>query len=220
MQTRSLSICTALLKRQLCSSSQFIKAEDRRSAQVTLLELSQKFEAAGVSEPSLSAQLLVGEVLGITNLDLLPKVIEHSHLTANDMKRLETMTNCRLARMPMQYILGYWEFRQIKLKMRPPVFIPRPETEELVGYVLDHLNLLNNIDVIQLLEIGCGSGAISLSLMREHDSSSNALNILAVDQSNCACRLTVENATQLELLFPDAGDSVKEKYTTGIKQIF
>ena len=207
MQTRSLSICTALLKRQMCSSSKFIKAEDRRSAQVTLLELSQKFESSGVSEPSLSAQLLVGEVLGITNLDLLPKVIEHSHLTANDMKRLETMTNCRLARMPIQYVLGYWEFRQIKLRMRPPVFIPRPETEELVKYVLDHLNLLNNMDVIQLLEIGCGSGAISLSLMKEYKSQFNNIKILAVDQSASACRLTLENAANLQLLNTSDSDA-------------
>lgn len=36
-------------------------------------------------------------------------------------------------RVPVQYIIGEWDFRDLVLKMRPPVFIPRPETE--VGFV-------------------------------------------------------------------------------------
>ena len=40
-----------------------------------------------------------------------------------------------------QYILGNWDFINLKLTLRPPVFIPRPETEQLVGLVLDHLKV-------------------------------------------------------------------------------
>lgn len=66
--------------------------------------------------------------------------------------------------MPVQYIVGEWDFRDVNLIMRPPVFIPRPETELLVDHVLKELE--ENKDVKEVLEICCGSGAISLSLLK------------------------------------------------------
>jgi len=39
------------------------------------------------------------------------------------------MTTQRLKRMPIQYIVGEWDFHNINIKLAPPVFIPRPETE-------------------------------------------------------------------------------------------
>jgi len=138
------------------------------SAQNILSELSETFKLADISEPSLSAELLVGEVLGVTNLDKLPQLVEHSQLNLQQSEELTRMAQCRLAQMPIQYILGYWDFRNIRLKMRPPVFIPRSETEELVGIVLNHLKRYCDKEIIHALEIGCGSGAISLSLLDEH----------------------------------------------------
>lgn len=66
-------------------------------------------------------------------------------------------------RMPVQYIIGEWDFRDITVKLVPPIFIPRPETEILVDFVLKRLNSLQ-LDSCEILEIGCGSGAISLAL--------------------------------------------------------
>lgn len=65
--------------------------------------------------------------------------------------------------MPLEYIIGEWEFRDITLKLVPPVFVPWPETLLMVDFVLERLKALQaeNCDI---LEIGCGSGAISLSL--------------------------------------------------------
>lgn len=65
--------------------------------------------------------------------------------------------------MPVQYIIGEWDFRDITLKLVPPVFIPRPETEMLVHYVLKALNSNENKGS-EILEVGCGSGAISLAV--------------------------------------------------------
>ena len=217
MHIRTLSFLSTNVSRRYMSIHSFTISGDGISGQEILHKLCEKFKSAGVSEPSMSAQLLVGEVIGITNLDVLPQVIEHSRLTSQQSERLERMTQCRLARMPVQYILGYWDFRHIRLKTMPPVFIPRSETEELVGHVLDHIKLLHDVDNIQLLEIGCGSGAISLSLMREHDTKYNFLNILAIDQSRSACSLTLENAIKLQLLPPNLqelpnGNSFTGKY--------
>uniref|UniRef100_A0A8C1GPM3 HemK methyltransferase family member 1 n=1 Tax=Cyprinus carpio TaxID=7962 RepID=A0A8C1GPM3_CYPCA len=82
-----------------------------------------------------------------------------------------------LTRMPVQYVIEEWDFRDLTLKTKPPVVIPRPETEELVSLV------------------GCGSGAISLSLLR----SIPQLRVFALDQSQTAVCLTMENANRLGL---------------------
>lgn len=66
-------------------------------------------------------------------------------------------------RMPVQYIIGEWDFRDITLKLVPPIFIPRPETEIIVDIILKRLSGLHD-DNHEILEIGCGSGAISLAL--------------------------------------------------------
>ena len=176
----------------------FTKLTPGVSAKDTLSKLSETFKSANVPEPVLSAELIIGEVFGIRNLDILPREIEESQLNIYQSEQLYKMAQCRLARMPIQYILGYWDFREIRLKMKPPVFIPRSETEELVGLVLKQLNCLNQSN-IEVLEIGCGTGAISLSLMKEFRTKSSSVNILAVDQSGSACNLTLENALELEL---------------------
>ncbi|XP_034633317.1 MTRF1L release factor glutamine methyltransferase isoform X2 [Trachemys scripta elegans] len=109
----------------------------------------------------------------------------------------------RLQRMPVQYVLGEWDFRELTLKMRPPVFIPRPETEELVSLVLEEeLQRSGSPAVIAghqcptvvphpvILEIGCGSGAIALSLLSKLPKS----RVIAVDKEEAAVNLTRENA--------------------------
>merc|ERR1712126_48287 len=184
-------------KAKLSSQISSTKTNSEQLAQSKISELSKVFESAGISEPQQSAELLVGEAFGVRNLDRLISVANHSCLSDRQSEKLTIMSQCRLANMPLQYILGYWDFRELRLKMRPPVFIPRPETEELVEIVLKHLTCFEDQKVINILEIGCGSGAISLSLLKEYASKSNHLKILAVDQSTSACNLTSENAAQI-----------------------
>lgn len=64
-------------------------------------------------------------------------------------------------RMPLQYVIKEWDFRDLQLIMRPPVFIPRPETEMLIDIVVECVPKFNSF-----LEVGCGSGAISLALLK------------------------------------------------------
>lgn len=69
--------------------------------------------------------------------------------------------------MPVQYIIGEWDFRDITLKIEPPIFIPRPETEILVDHLLKRINDLKN-KTCNVFEIGCGSGAIGLSILQSN----------------------------------------------------
>ncbi|XP_025030141.1 hemK methyltransferase family member 1-like [Python bivittatus] len=50
-------------------------------------------------------------------------------LSAKQQRQIQQLCAKRLRRMPVQYVLGEWDFRDLTLKMKPPVFIPRPETE-------------------------------------------------------------------------------------------
>ncbi|XP_045547822.1 MTRF1L release factor glutamine methyltransferase isoform X3 [Salmo salar] len=100
--------------------------------------------------------------------------------------------------MPVQYVIEEWDFRDLTLKMRPPVFIPRPETEELVGLVLTDLQMkqgtgLSEETSFRCLEVGCGSGAISLSLLK----SLPQLRAIALDKNKDAVDLTRENSHSL-----------------------
>eukprot|EP00096_Caligus_rogercresseyi_P013432 TRINITY_DN6079_c0_g1_i1.p1 TRINITY_DN6079_c0_g1~~TRINITY_DN6079_c0_g1_i1.p1 ORF type:complete len:309 (-),score=27.45 TRINITY_DN6079_c0_g1_i1:8-934(-) len=99
----------------------------------------------------------------------------------------ETLVTCRLSRMPLQYILKEWPFRGLNLSMRPPVFIPRPETEKIV-------EIASELKPKRVLEIGCGSGAISLALLTEIPSIEN---LFSIDRSQLAVDLTLENAERL-----------------------
>lgn len=93
------------------------------------------------------------------------KVSLDQKITLNEAQiaKFESLCECRVARMPIQYIIGQWEFRDMTLKMIPPVFIPRPETEELVELILMQVDANKPIS---FLELGCGSGAISLALLK------------------------------------------------------
>jgi len=174
-----------------------------RSVKAAMCGVTARLESARVPEPTVSAAYLIAKTLEMTNVQMLEENRaghQDLELTPDQEVRLDTFVQCRLSRMPVQYIMGDWDFRQLTLKMRPPVFIPRPETEELVGHVLKYLEETttrsgDENNVIHGLEVGCGSGAICLSLLREFQGGSTGLQLrmLAVDQSRQACLLTEEN---------------------------
>lgn len=95
-------------------------------------------------------------------------------LRDDEILLLKKMTDLRLERMPIQYIIGEWDFCDLTLKMShsPSVFIPRPETEELVqiaSEIIVSFNEGSRSQSMHCFEIGCGSGAISLGLLSKHD---------------------------------------------------
>ena len=118
---------------------------------------------------------------------MIAKVIESSKRPL-----LEAMRACRMSRMPVQYIVKTWDFREIRLAMKPPVFIPRPETEQLVSLVLEKCDFQSG-GKMRILEVGCGSGAVCLSLLKEAPNA-DGISVTAIDRSSHACALTMENA--------------------------
>lgn len=93
---------------------------------------------------------------------------------------------------PVQYILGETEFYGLNFKVNDNVLIPRPETEELVDWIIKD-NAAN--PAISILDIGTGSGCIAISLAKNLKNSS----VAAIDVSEGALRLARENAALNEV---------------------
>jgi len=89
---------------------------------------------------------------------------------------------------PVQYILGKTWFYGLELKLSPEVLIPRPETEELVKWVIDDYK--NLPAMFSILDIGTGSGCISISLKKYLPQS----EITGIDISKNALSMAVTNA--------------------------
>lgn len=150
-----------------------------------------KFEAKGISEPQMSAELIIAHVLGKKMIhEVSPNLLLKQHFVS----RIEDLCHQRLKRIPVQYIIGEWDFQDLILKMREPVFIPRPETEELADLVCDYIKS-EHLTCGKFLDIGCGSGAISLYILYKH----TQMTGVAVDKHTYACDLTLENANALGL---------------------
>jgi release factor glutamine methyltransferase len=113
-------------------------------------------------------------------LNPLQKVNEQNLLLA--LQKLKKGT-------PWQYILGYTFFKGLKLKVNNDVLIPRPETEELVEWII---NENKEITPVKILDIGTGSGAIAIALAKAFPEA----QIFAMDISPEALKIAKENAKE------------------------
>ena len=97
---------------------------------------------------------------------------------------------------PVQHVIGYSWFYGYKFLVSKDVLIPRPETEELVGYILQAID--NRFDCstnLKVADIGTGSGAIAISLKKEIDK----LDVSATDISKEAIEVAKQNASLNEV---------------------
>jgi release factor glutamine methyltransferase len=112
-------------------------------------------------------------------------------LLADELARFKQLVLRRLRREPVAYILGRREFWSLPLRITPDVLIPRPETETLVAEALRVLSPTDQ-EELRLLEIGTGSGAISIALAKELPKA----KITATDLSPKALSVAEENAAK------------------------
>tara|TARA_B100000965_G_scaffold272549_1_gene230608 strand:- start:331 stop:1176 length:846 start_codon:yes stop_codon:yes gene_type:complete len=161
----------------------------------TLLETLQSgtayLEKRGVDEPRLNMEHLTAKVLGCTRMDLylsFDRPLEESQLVP-----LRDMTKRRGDREPLQHILGNVEFMGKEFLSDKRALIPRPETEELVGILLDKYK--NKKGPSTICDVGCGSGVIGISLAFHWPES----KVEMIDLSDQALELTEENIQSLDI---------------------
>jgi len=160
----------------------------------TLLETLQGgtkyLEGRGVSDARLNMEHLVAKVLGCKRLDLY---LEFDRPMAEDeLAPLRELLRQRGERVPLQHLLGEVEFFGRTFKSDARALIPRPETEELVGMLLTRFRAKPPASVV---DVGCGSGVIGLSLAAEWLES----EVTLVDISRDALALARENAEAIGL---------------------
>ncbi|MGS2725887.1 peptide chain release factor N(5)-glutamine methyltransferase [Psychroserpens sp. BH13MA-6] len=91
---------------------------------------------------------------------------------------------------PIQYIIGVTDFYGLTFKVNTHTLIPRPETEELVSWILSDHKEHESADPLQIMDIGTGSGCIAITLAKKL---TNA-RVIAMDISEKALELSKENA--------------------------
>ncbi len=143
----------------------------------------------GVEEARLNMELMMAHVLGVGRMQLY--IDFDRPLSEDSITRLREFTIRRGKREPLQYILGSVEFCDLEFLVDPRVLIPRPETEELVYHLLKR----DWPEGARILDVGCGSGAIGLSLA--HHLASRNVHVTLVDISPDALALAKENARRL-----------------------
>ena len=149
----------------------------------------ERFKKEGLETPRLDAEVLLAETLGVNRVGLYTHYDQP--LQPDELARFKKLILRRLKREPIAYILEKREFWSLSFKVTPSVLIPRPETEILVAEALKTLAQLDGKE-ISILEIGTGSGAISVALARELP----AARVVATDLSAKALALAEENALQ------------------------
>lgn len=137
-----------------------------------------------VGEEAQALKFVFRELRGLSLTDLV--MILRKPVTAEDAELMEDIFQQLLQHKPAQYILGYADFADMRLKVDERVLIPRPETEELVQLILEE----NAGDGMAILDMCTGSGALALALKKNRPS----WQVSASDISQEAIDLAEENA--------------------------
>jgi len=142
----------------------------------TLIISVQILHSYNVDESTLSACHLLSHTLSVPWCDngfsLLLSCLEHKthplsfqYVSSSQLRTFSSLLIRRIQHEPIPYILSQWDFHSITISVRPPCLVPRPETEQLVESILDEMaQYVNDNTKIRILDVGCGSGVIGLTL--------------------------------------------------------
>jgi release factor glutamine methyltransferase len=144
----------------------------------------------GIEDARRNMQQLVAHQLGCTRMDLYLRFDQP--LAESELAPLRDLLKRRGDGVPLQHLLGSVHFHRRDFKTDARALIPRPETEELAEWLLKHAALPANPRV---LDMGCGSGVLGLTLAAELPGSQVTLADLSPD----ALALARENAALLEI---------------------
>ena len=157
----------------------------------TLQSGSGYLEDRGIDDARLNMEHIIAKVLGCERIDLYLSF--DRPMQENELEELRALLKRRGKREPLQHILGNVEFMGHDSICDSRALIPRPETEELVGMILNEFS--SSSEPNRVLDVGCGSGVIGISLALNWKDS----HLTMIDCSEDALSLCKENAINLEL---------------------
>ncbi|MEM6647827.1 MAG: peptide chain release factor N(5)-glutamine methyltransferase [Bacteroidota bacterium] len=145
---------------------------------------------AKIDAPRRTAEWMLMEVLGLSRAQLIG--FGDEAVTPEQAAAVDAMLQRRLAREPLQYILGYTDFYGLRIDVTPDVLIPRPETEQVVEYALARIA---DVPSPQVLDAGTGSGCIALAVKHQRPDA----EVWACDLSWEAIQVAQANGARLGL---------------------
>ncbi len=152
-----------------------------------LQQITTQFHNNSMSDPGREAQELVLQSL---NLSLTVLMMQKTkELSAEQEKTLFAFAQRRASGEPLAYIVGFKDFYKSRFFVNPNVLIPRSETELIVELALEQPK------VLRIADLGCGSGCIGLSILREWPQA----KLTGIDVSAEALAVAQKNAQQMQL---------------------
>lgn len=157
-------------------------------------------EAQTLGLERLDAQLLLLHALGKpANARSWLLAHDTDELAQEALDSYRALTLRRVAGEPLAYIVGSKGFFGLALQVDARVLVPRPDTETLVEWSLDVLNAQDPAALLQVLDLGTGSGAIALAVAHSLPALAREAQVTAVDASADALDVARENARRLGL---------------------
>lgn len=148
----------------------------------------------------LDAQLLLLHVLARPSHDRAWLLTHDNDLLPSELANaFNQLAQRRAAGEPLAYLVGHKEFFGLRLAVDAQVLVPRPDTETLVDWALDHLLADDAAVHPRVLDLGTGSGAIALALAHTLQTHGRFARIVAVDASEAALATAQANAVRLAL---------------------
>lgn len=168
--------------------------KDEHRLDLLLRSYAAALEAARVDSPRLSAELLLAHALGLERDELLKLLIldPGKALPPQTVTRATCYVGRRARGEPAAYIIGRKEFYGRAFRVSPATLIPRPETELLIDFALEHARSRQPGGVFA--DFGAGSGCLAISLAHELD----GWRGIALEMSPPALEIARQNARELK----------------------
>ncbi len=141
-----------------------------------------------LQEASVITEWVFDKLVQVSRLDIIKA--PESIMNTEKIKILDEALGKLLQHYPVQYLLGETVFYNLILKVNNAVLIPRPETEELVHWIINDLKKTAPDKKYSILEIGCGSGCIAIALQKNLPDTT----ITAIEISETALTAAIKNS--------------------------
>lgn len=122
------------------------------------------FAKKGIESPRVDAEILMGHVLKCKRFELYMR--HDQPLKTHELDSFRELAKKRAAGVPVQHLTGEQDFYALKIQVSDKTLVPRPETEILVESIFKNLEAENSGKPLKVLELGTGTGAISIALAK------------------------------------------------------
>lgn len=166
-----------------------MRVVDRTRVSDVLREATSLLSAAGVPSAEADALTLLAHAWGIDRTAVSRRRLFDDPVPTDTRVEFARLCERRRHRIPLQHLTGIAHFRHLELRVGPGVFVPRPETELIVGAALAELSDRTRKERPFVIDLCAGSGAITLALATEFEGA----RVLGVERESSALMWAREN---------------------------